>query len=118
MEQDDWIAQEIHKHRKKAPLHKRLVFWWKDVRVAFYQFLNLDYSKTVGYPMTREKYKQWQKIGDIRYFECNGYEVCSCLDGLSPHLPKEGGWMFCCRDSGRGFKCGVVTRACLPEEQA
>jgi len=114
--QADRITQELHRFRKQAPFLKRLAFWWQDVRVTFYQFFSLDYSKVVGYPMTRKEYKQWEKIGDVRYFKCDGYEVCSCLEDLSPHIPigpSGEGWMACQRDSKHGFKCGVATRACL-----
>ncbi len=116
MKQDDLITQELRKFRKQASPLRRLASLWEDVRVAIYKFFNLDYSKVVGYPMTRREYKKWNKVGGVLYFKCDGYEVCKCFDGLSPHLPHlpiDSGWMSCERDSGHGFKCGVTTRACL-----
>lgn len=113
MEHTDRIARELRESRKQALLRRRLVFWYQDMRVAIYKYLGLDYSKVVGYPMTRREYDRWQKVGGIRYLKCYGYEVCSCFDGLSPHLPIGDGWVVCQRDSGRGFKCDVVVRSCL-----
>jgi hypothetical protein len=62
--------------------------------------------------MTHREYKKWKETDEIRYFKCNGYHICRHLDGLSPHRPLEEGWMACTMDSGLGFTCGVVTRAC------
>lgn len=110
-----FFVQEEYRKYHQASWRRRIAFWWMHKRVAFYKFFNLDYSKVVGYPMTRREYRRWQKVGSTRHFKCDGYEVCSCLNGLSPHLPIGECWMACRRDSGHGFECGVTTLACLPE---
>lgn len=110
------VIEVFGKLQKQAPRLKRLAFWWQDMRVVFYRYFNLDYSKVVGFPMTRRKYEQWKKTGKICFFKCDSYQVCSVLPGLSPHIPTGDGWMSCERDSGKGFKCGKTTRAYMVDD--
>ena len=116
MTQNDNATQEIRKLFKQLiTLRTKIRFWLIDVKVSMYRFLNLDHSKVLGYPMTRKKHKKWLEKGDVRYFECDSYQVCRHFDSKSPHLPYGNGYMTCQRDSGNGFKCGQVNKACLQD---
>ncbi|MCH7529915.1 hypothetical protein IIB50_02245 [Patescibacteria group bacterium] len=110
------VTEVIRKPHEQVPSLKRLAFWWQDIRVVFYKYFNLDYSKVVGLPMTRKEYKKWQKTEDVRHFKCSRHQVCGNFANLSPYLPTGDGWMSCQRDSEKGFKCSQVTRACLHDD--
>lgn len=105
------LIEFVKEARRGAPLRKRFEWWCREVLAKLFKFLHLDASRLEGFPMTRRKYQQWEKSGEVQYFKCDGYEVCSQLDGLSPHVPIRDGWMVCQRESGSSFRCGVTTRA-------
>ena len=117
MTQIDNTTQEILKLFKQLSTRVQIHFWWIDTKVSMYRFFNIDHSKVLGFPMTRKNFKKWQKIGEVRYFECDSFQVCRHLDGKSPHLPDDNGYMTCQRDSGNGFKCSQVSKACLHDDK-
>ena len=97
--------------RKQLPWHKRAVLWWVEKLIPIYRLLRPDPSKLLGYPMTHSQYQKWVKEGGVRYFLCDGYEVCNGKKEKSPHKPDGEGWMVCVMPSVHGFTCGKVTRA-------